>query len=75
MKTYFLVSLCVLLLTTSVLAQNGQKLVGVKKIYLGELGRSEAADLVREKIRLRLMKVERFSLVESAEKADAILTG
>jgi hypothetical protein len=35
----------------------------------------EGADLVREKLRVRRMKSERFVVVERRDLADAILTG
>lgn len=47
----------------------------INKIYIGDLGRQENADLVREKIRVRLMKSNRFTVVDSADEADAVLTG
>lgn len=75
MKRFFLISLCLLLLGTTTLSQNTEKLAGIKKIYLSELGKGEDADLVREKIRLRLMKSERFTMVETEEESDAVLTG
>ena len=51
------------------------KLVNVKKIYIGDLGGEDGSDLVREKIRVRLMKSDRFAVVETPDSADAILTG
>jgi hypothetical protein len=59
-------------------AQDGSpaaKLANIRKIYIGDFGREEGADLVREKIRIRLMKSERFRVVERVEAADAVLTG
>jgi hypothetical protein len=56
-----------ILLALSVCASFGQgtsKLMEVRKIYIGDLGREEGSDLVREKIRLRLMKTDRFTVVE-----------
>ncbi len=50
-------------------------LVNIKKIFITDLGNQEYAGVVREKIRLRLMKSIRFSVVEVPENADAILTG
>jgi hypothetical protein len=50
-------------------------LVKIKKIYIANLGNEEGAGLVREKLRLRLAKTARFSVVEVPEEADAILTG
>jgi hypothetical protein len=55
--------------------QDVSKLSSVKRIYIGDLGREERSDLVREKIRLALMKSDRFRVVEKPESADAILTG
>ena len=56
-------------------AQDGNKFTHIHKIYIADLGREEGADLVREKIRVRLMKSGRFSVVERPESADAVLTG
>jgi hypothetical protein len=47
----------------------------ITKIFLGDFGNGEGADLVREKVRLRLARSERFSVVESADMADAVMTG
>lgn len=50
---------CVLVSLLSCLfafSQNTSKLTNVKKIYIGDLGREEGSDLVREKLRLALMK-------------------
>jgi hypothetical protein len=55
--------------------QDVSKLGSVKRIYIGDLGREEGSDLVREKIRLALMRSDRFRVVEKPESADAILTG
>ncbi len=55
--------------------QDNAKLVKVKTIYIGDLGREEGSDLVREKIRVRLMKSGRFAVVETPKAADAVLTG
>jgi hypothetical protein len=55
--------------------QDVSNLGSVKRIYIGDLGREEGSDLVREKIRLALMKSDRFRVVEKPESADAILTG
>jgi hypothetical protein len=75
MTRTLLILSCMCLLAVTTVAQNTQRLAGVKKIYLGELGKDENSDLIREKIRIRLMKSERFSIVETPEDADAILTG
>lgn len=56
-------------------SQGASKLANIKRIYIGELGREEGSDLVREKLRVALMKSARFSVVERPEVADAVLTG
>lgn len=57
------------------LAPDQHALASIRSIYLGDFGRAEGADLVREKLRMRLIKSERFNVVEAPEHADAILTG
>jgi hypothetical protein len=47
----------------------------VKRIYVSELGTTDSADLIREKIRLRLMQTGKFTIVDNREEADAVLTG
>src|SRR5438093_12012682 len=74
MKRLFWGCIFVSLVTGALFAQ-APKLANVRRIYIGSLGNEEGADLVREKIRLRLSKTERFSVVERPESADAILTG
>ncbi len=59
-------------------AQDGEgksKLSQVTKIYVSELGRTDDADIIHEKIKLRLAKTGQYSVVDRAEKADAVLTG
>jgi hypothetical protein len=56
-------------------ASTGGDLSDVRKIYLGDFGMGEGSDLVREKLRVRLMESGRFTVVESIEAADAVLTG
>ena len=51
------------------------RLAYVHKIYLGSFGTREGADLIKEKIRLRLIKSKRFAVVERQDQADAVLTG
>src|SRR4030095_13932271 len=75
MKKIILASVLVSIIGALATAQNETKLANVKKIYIGDLGKEDGADLVREKIRLRLLKSERFTVVETPEAADAILTG
>jgi len=50
-------------------------LANIKKIYIASLGNEEGAGVVRENIRLRLAKSTRISVVETPDKADAVLTG
>jgi hypothetical protein len=47
----------------------------IRRIYIANLGNEEGSGLVREKIRLRLAKSTRISVVENPAQADAILTG
>ena len=47
----------------------------IRSVYVDEFGTSDASGLVRERIRLRLLRSDRFRLVETAAHADAILTG
>src|SRR5207245_674349 len=73
--TYLLVSSLLCLFPVFTFCQDTSKLGSIKRIYIGDLGREEGSDLVREKIRLALMKCDRFRVVEQPESADAILTG
>ena len=50
-------------------------LSSVRTIFLGDFGTTEGSDIVREKIRILLLNSGRFALVDSADMADAILTG
>jgi hypothetical protein len=50
-------------------------LAGIKSIHLGNFGGGEGSDLVREKLRVRLISSGRFEVVEIPDRADAILTG
>ena len=52
-----------------------QRLSDVKKIFVGSFGNAEGADLIREKIIVRLVKSGKLTIVESPEDADASLTG
>lgn len=75
--------ICLLLLATFVMAgfvnaqsrEENSKLRNVKKIFVGELGRSDDADIVREKIKLRLSKSGQYTVVNRQSDADAVLTG
>jgi hypothetical protein len=57
------------------LAPDHRAIGGIRSIYLGDFGGGEGADLVREKLRVRLLNSGRFELVESPDRADAVLTG
>jgi hypothetical protein len=57
------------------LAPDHHALGGIRSIYLGDFGGGEGADLVREKLRVRLLNSGRFELVESPDRADAVMTG
>lgn len=59
-------------------AASGQataRLDRVHSIYLGDLGPHLQSDLIRERIRARLLRSARFRVVEVADSADAVLTG
>ena len=47
----------------------------VKNIYLAPFGNDVSADLIREKIRSRLVASNYFVLVEKPDQADAVFTG
>lgn len=68
-------ALIILAVCLSVAAQDHARLKEIKTIYVDQLGSEEGADLVREKIKLRLLKSKRFTLVEDRDAADAILSG
>ncbi len=61
--------------------QDPSRLASVKSIYIEDLGKEEGADLiegsslVRDEIREGLARSGRFSIVESPQQADAVLTG
>ena len=75
MKKAVFITVCLCLAVPLALAQNASKLKSIKKIYIGELGKKPEAELIREKIRLRLAQSGRFSVVEKTEEPDAMLTG
>lgn len=52
-----------------------QQIKEIKKIYLAPFGNDVESDLIREKIRTRLINSNHFVLVETADQADAIFTG
>lgn len=47
----------------------------VHRIYLASFGSADGSDLVREKVRVRLMNSGRFEVVDDSTTAHAILTG
>jgi hypothetical protein len=69
MKTLLLI----LVLSFAAFGQN--RLDSVQKIYVDNLGDSDSSALIREKLRARLTDSDRFQVVESAEQADAVMTG
>jgi hypothetical protein len=75
-KVYFLF---ILVLSLAVLGNaqesNNSRLQTVKKIYVTELGTTDSSSIIREKIRIRLMQTGKFTVVERAADADAVLTG
>ena len=56
-------------------AQENMRLADVRAIYVDDLGSDAGADLIREKIKMRLVESGRFTVVESPGSADAILAG
>jgi hypothetical protein len=57
-------------------AQEGApRLQDVRKIYVDAFGTGDGAEVIRSKIISRLVKAGRFEVVQSANQADAVLTG
>lgn len=52
-----------------------QRLSDVRKIFVASFGSAEGADLIREKVIVRLVKYGKITVVESPEDADASLAG
>lgn len=78
MKTFCLLLLSVFILTGSVNAQSvkgNPKLRDVKKIYVDVLGDGDQAEIVREKLKIRLAEKGQFQIVENYSEADAVLSG
>ncbi len=76
MRTSVLAELCLLASGFGLVeAQSVQRLQDVHKIYVDSFGTSEGADVVRSKIISRLVKSGRFEVVQSRERADAVLAG
>ena len=61
--------------TVPVSPDKATQLTMVRMLYLDSLGSGDGADLVREKIRSRLISSNRFKVVEAPHKAEAILMG
>jgi len=55
--------------------ERAQRLQDVRRIYVDSFGAGDGADVVRSKIITRLVKAGRFEVVQSADQADAVLTG
>ncbi len=65
-----------LTICTLLVAQNPvQRVQDVRTIYVDSFGTGEGADVIRSKVITRLVKAGRFEVLQSPEKADAILTG
>jgi hypothetical protein len=75
MRDIFLV-LSALLSSVLLCAQGAvERLQDVRTICVGSLGTGEAAELVRSKVIAHLAKASRFEVVESPDRADAVLVG
>jgi len=75
MRIWLSVVLCVLISASGGAGQNAIALQDVKKIYVDSLGDEPGASAIRSGIVDRLAKSGRFDLVESADLADAVLSG
>jgi len=60
---------------TSAAVQGAQRVSDVKRIFIPAFGNAEGSDLIREKLINRLTKTGMFTIVDSADKADATLIG
>jgi hypothetical protein len=68
-------TIAVLAIAISLLAQSPQSLADVHTIFVDSLGSGEHSGLIRDKLINRLAASKRFQVVLDADKADAILTG
>jgi hypothetical protein len=50
-------------------------LSSIHTLFIGDFGTTDGSDVVKEKVRVLLMNDKRFTVVDAADKADAILTG
>jgi hypothetical protein len=67
--------LCALVFCALLSAQEGAKqLQDVRRIYVDSSEGGDAAEAIRSKIVAELGKARRFEVVESADRADAVLT-
>lgn len=64
-----------LLFAAMLCARNADRLEDVHRIYVDSFDQGDAADAMRSKILAELGKAHRFEVVETAEQADAVLTG
>ena len=75
MRIWLAVVLCVLISAGGSAGQNAVALQDVKKIYVDSFGDEPGASAIRSGIVDRLAKSGRFDRVESADLADAVLSG
>jgi Lipopolysaccharide-assembly len=77
MRVWLLSALCLLTACARLHAQEGavQRLQDVHRIYVDSFGTGDGADVIRSKVITRLVKAGRFEIVQSADQADAVLTG
>jgi hypothetical protein len=62
-------------IAVSPVVQPGQKLTDIRRIFVAPLGTAEGSELIRQKAINRLIKSGIVTVVDSAEDADAVLTG
>jgi len=75
MRFYWLAGFFVLTCAGVSLGQDSVQLQGTRTIYVDSLGDDSDAAAIRRGITDRLTKAGRFEVVESADKADAVLSG
>lgn len=61
--------------SSSTVQASEQKLTDIKKIFVGSLGSVSGSEYIRQKLINALSKTQGITIVDSAEKADAILLG
>lgn len=66
--------LCLLMVASAALAQS-QSLATVKRIHVGEFGDSDQARVTRDEMVSVLVNSKRFTAVEDADAAEAVLLG